>query len=189
MSTWHGAAGGPPVLPVCPQPTSCRSCCAPWPTAAPVCQALLVLALPCVTQHFFPEPLGNGVAAFSFASCAGLAALGLWVALGSCAWLAELQVAGGDSGRPRALRLGHPMGQDGALPCSLHPVLLEQWGRGCSCIAPSPLRPVARHCPMLLAQPWCVPQHHCLGHPGPVSGIWGEVRASPSMHHKWFNDG
>lgn len=28
------------------------------------------------------------------------------------------------------------MGQHGALPCYLHPVLLELWGRGCSCIAP-----------------------------------------------------
>ena len=120
-----GSSANQPINIFKRKPPSCRSCCAPWPTAAPVCQALLVLALPCVTQHFFPEPLGNGVAAFSFASCAGLAALGLWVALGSCAWLAELQVAGGDSGRPRALRLGHPMGQDGALPCSLHPVLLE----------------------------------------------------------------
>lgn len=39
---------------------------APWPGAAPSCQALLVLAVPCVMQHFFPEPLGNRLAFFPF---------------------------------------------------------------------------------------------------------------------------
>lgn len=55
---------------------------APWPGAAPRCQALLVLAVPRVMQHFFPEPLGNRLAFFPFPRCFGWGGDG-WVAMGA----------------------------------------------------------------------------------------------------------
>lgn len=58
---------------------------APWPGAALCCQALLVLAVPRVMQHFFPEPLGNGLAFFPFLPAVFW--LGWrWVGGGCCSW-------------------------------------------------------------------------------------------------------
>lgn len=76
-SAQHGVCCGDP-LPclsvLIPHPAG--AVWAPWPGAVSGCQGLLVLAVPRVTQHFFPEPLGNRLAVFSLPSRSVLALLG-----------------------------------------------------------------------------------------------------------------
>lgn len=110
VSAQHGVCCGDP-LPclsvLIPHPAG--AVWAPWPGAVSGCQGLLVLAVPRLTQHFFPEPLGNRLAVFSLPSRRVLALLGMdgWLwELGSLAGhracLQRCRWQDGGSGQQRA---------------------------------------------------------------------------------------
>lgn len=107
----RGLLRRPPALPVCPHPTSCRSClgslargCVGLPSPVGFGRA------PC-NAAFFPRAFRRQTCSFfpSFVWCFGLAGDG-WVAVGAghCACLQRRRWQDRGAGSSEPLRLGHP---------------------------------------------------------------------------------
>lgn len=176
--------GVPLRCPSVPSPHPAGAFCTPWPTAAPGCQTLLVLALPRVTQHFFSRAFRKWSCSFFLCflrrfGCAGAVGGPGIMCLASRAaggrrgqWAATSPAPGAPYGAARGAALLPAPSVAGAVGqrLQLH-------------------RSLARHCAVVLPEPCCVPQGSCIGHPGPAGGVWGELRTSCSTHHEWLNDG
>ena len=157
VSTLHSAAGGPPALPVCPQPTSCRSFLHSLAHGSPGCQTLLVLALPRVTQHFFPRAFRKWSCSFFLCflcwfGCAGaVGGPGIVCLAGRAAggrkgqWAATSPAPGAPYGAARGTAL---------LPA---PSAAGAAGQRLQLHRSLPTAP-GTALPLVLAEPWCVPR-------------------------------